>query len=150
MASVGVCGDEGLPSSASPGSMPRTSTSVAAPARRLNVRITRLLCGAARMGHGAMQRIADLLRVFPDVTGLDVVLVRLPVLPPLGQLCRGQLHIQRAGFGVDLDDVAIAEERDRAADCGLRTDMADAEAARCAGEPSVGDQGDLAAHALAI
>src|SRR4029079_1054420 len=114
MASVGVCGDEGLPSSASPGSMPRTSTSVAALARRLNVRITRLLCGAARMGHGAMQRIADLLGVFPDVTGLDIVVVRIRVRAPLGQLCRGDLHSQRAGFRVDLDDVAVAEERDRA------------------------------------
>ena len=49
-----------------------------------------------------------------------------------------------------LDDVAVAQQRDRAADRGLGADMADAEAARRAGEPSVGDQRDLAAHALAV
>ena len=41
-------------------------------------------------------------------------------------------------------------ERDRAADRRLRPDMADAEAARGAGEAAVGDQRDLVAHALAV
>ena len=39
---------------------------------------------------------------------------------------------------------------DRAADRRLRADMADAEAARRAGEAAVGDERDLVAHALAV
>ena len=42
------------------------------------------------------------------------------------------------------------DQRDRAADRRLRPDMADAEAARGAGETSVGDQRDLLALALAV
>jgi hypothetical protein len=53
-------------------------------------------------------------------------------------------------LGVDLDDVAVLQQRDRAADRRLRPDMADAEAAGRAGEAAVGDQRDLAAHALAV
>src|SRR6478609_9161300 len=51
---------------------------------------------------------------------------------------------------VDFDDVAIAQQRDRTADRSFGTDMADAETARRAGEAPVGDQRDLAAHALAV
>ena len=51
------------------GSIPKASAITAALARTLNIRIARLLGGPARMGDGAMQRIADLLGVFPDVTG---------------------------------------------------------------------------------
>ena len=52
--------------------------------------------------------------------------------------------------GVDLDDVAVADQPDRAADRRLRPDMADAEAARRAGETAVGDQRDFVARALAV
>ena len=41
-------------------------------------------------------------------------------------------------------------QRDRSADRRLRADVADAEAARGAGEAAVGDQGDLVAGALAV
>ncbi len=41
-------------------------------------------------------------------------------------------------------------ERDRAADSRLRPEMADAEAARAAGEPPVGHQRHVLAHALAV
>ena len=61
-----------------------------------------------------------------------------------------QVDVERALLAVELDDVAVAQQRDRAADCGFRADMADAEAARAAGEAAVGDQRDLAAHALAV
>ena len=42
------------------------------------------------------------------------------------------------------------EEADRPAERRLRPDMADAEAARAAGEAAVGDQRDLLADALAV
>ena len=48
------------------------------------------------------------------------------------------------------DDVAVLEQRDRPADGRLGADVADAEAARGAGEAAVGDQRDLVAHALAV
>jgi hypothetical protein len=61
-----------------------------------------------------------------------------------------ELDIERAGGGVDDDHVAVAQQADRAADRRLRPDMADAEAARGAGEAAVGDQRHLVAHALAV
>src|SRR5258705_9037368 len=79
-----------------------------------------------------------------------VGLARLPFGSALSQLRIGQLYVKCPDVGVDLDDVAVAQQRDRAADRRFRPDMADAEAARRAGEAAVGDQRDLAAGALAI
>src|SRR4029079_6111250 len=110
----------------------------------------RRLGSPARMGDGAMQRIADLLGVFPYVTGLDVDLVGLPALPALFQFSRRELDVDGALVGVDLDDIAVADERDRAPDRRFRPDVADAEASRRPGEPAVGDQGHLTAGALAV
>src|SRR3546814_19677534 len=56
----------------------------------------------------------------------------------------------RSLLGIDGDDVAVLEQADRAADRRLRPDVADAEAARGAGEAPVGDQRHLVAHALAV
>src|SRR4051794_38963540 len=150
IARVGACGGDGVPSSAGVGSIPKASAITAGLARALNIRIGRLLGGAARMGDRAMQRVPHLLGVFPDVTGSNVALARLPGLAALRKLGFGNLHIQGAFDGVDLDDVAVANQRDRAADRGLRTDMADAEAPGRAGEPAVGDQRHLAAGALTV
>ena len=58
---------DGVPSSERPGSTPKASTNKAALATALNVRIARLLGGGARMSHGPVQGIANLLGVFPDV-----------------------------------------------------------------------------------
>ena len=60
------------------------------------------------------------------------------------------VEIDRAGRGVDGDDVAVAHQRDRPAFRRLGADMADAEAARRAREAPVGDQRDFLAHALAV
>src|SRR5882724_1240606 len=113
IASVGACGGDGVPSSAGVGSIPKASANTAALARALNIRIGRLLGGPARVGDGAVQRIPHLLGVFPDVTGRDVAFVRFPGLAALRKLGVGDLHIQGAFDGVDLDDVAVADERDR-------------------------------------
>src|SRR3954452_23924252 len=113
IASVGACSGDGVPSSAGVGSIPKASAIAAAPARRLNIRIGRLLGGPARMGDGAVQRISHLLGVFPDVSGRNVAFVRLPDLAALRQFGVGDLHIQGAFDGVDLDDVSVANERDR-------------------------------------
>src|SRR5580700_9370281 len=116
----------------------------------LGIRITRLLGTAARMGHRAIARRSDLLGVFPQIAGRVFLGARLPGFGAGGKLGVAELDVQRALFGIELDDVAVANEPDRAAHGGLRPDMADAKTARRTGEAAVGDQRDLAAHALTV
>src|SRR5215469_6564425 len=131
---------------------PRTAT--AAPdARRLmvlDVRIARRLGRSARMGQRAVTRRSDLLGVFPQITGSELASARLPFFRAPIKLSLAELDVERAALGIERDDVAVANERDRPADCRLRTDMADAETARGAGKAAIGNQRDLAAHALSI
>src|SRR3984893_8671056 len=139
-----------VPSKPSAGASPRLSPISTIPSVRSHVRIARLLGRSARMGDGAIERRSDLLGVLPQITRGELFLPRLPILAPPLQLLCGELHIQRAFFRVDLDDVAIAQQRDRPADRGLRADVADAEPERRAGETAVGDERDLAASALPV
>src|SRR5271169_6574289 len=96
----------------------------------LGIRITRLLGTAARMGHRAIARRSDLLGVFPQIARRIFLGSRLPGLGAGRKLAVAQLDVQRALFGIELDDVAVANEPDRAAYGGLGTDMADAKTAR--------------------
>src|SRR5260221_9019044 len=105
---------------------------------------------AAGMGHGALLGVADGLRVFPQGARLVVVPARLPLLAARRQLGVAELDAEGAGLGVDGDNIAVAQQPDRAADRRLRPDMADAEAAGGAGETPVGDERHLLAHALAL
>src|ERR1700689_3662091 len=116
----------------------------------LGIRIARLLGTTARMGHRAIARRPDLLGVFPQIARPIFIGARLPGFGAGGEFGVAQLDVQRALFGIELDDVAVANEPDRAAHGGLRPDMADAKTARRAGETAVGDQRDLAAHALTV
>src|ERR1700748_3778063 len=77
-----------------------------------------------------------------------VGLAWLPFGSTISELGIGQFYVKSPNHRVDLDDVAVLQQRDRAADGSLRSDMTDAETAGCARKTSVGDQGDLAAHAL--
>src|SRR5688572_2808830 len=104
----------------------------------------------AGLRYRALGGRADGLGVFPDRAGLVVVGAGLPGLAALLQLGLGQAHIERALVGVDVDDVAVLDQADRAADRRLRPDMADAEAAGTAGEPAVGDQRHGLAPTLAV
>src|SRR5689334_5855884 len=93
-------------------SPPASATSTPLTARRatpLNVRITRLLDRAARMGHGADARRADLLGVFPQITGGVVFRARLPCARALIKLALRQLDVERPFVAIDLDDVAAAD-----------------------------------------
>src|SRR5579863_8789073 len=112
--------------------------------RALDIRIARLLSRRARMGDGAVAGRSHLLGVFPQIAGGVFACARLPFLPPPLKLILAQLDVERPLVAIELDDIAVADQRDRAADCRFRTDMADAEAARGAGETAVGDQRDLA------
>src|SRR5438874_10103616 len=108
------------------------------------------LLGGAGVGDGAFLGVADGLGVAPERARLVLVPARLPALAALGQFGVAEGDLDGALGGVEGDHVAVAEQRDRAADCRLGPDMADAEAARRAGEAAVGDERDLAAGALAV
>src|SRR3954468_14492554 len=99
-----------------------------------NIRITLLLARATRMGNGSIHRGSDLLGVLPQRTGRMIGLARAPFGFTFRELGVAQFYVKRAGHGVDLDDVAVLQERDRPADRGFRPDMADAEAAGGAGK----------------
>src|SRR5262249_50299867 len=99
---------------------------------------------------GTTDRRPDLLGVLPQIPGSELRLARLPLGLALGEFLGRDLHVERAVHGVDGDDVAVADQRDRAAHGGLRPHMADAEPAGRAGEAAVGDERDLVAHALAV
>src|ERR1700722_16201654 len=73
---------------------------------------------------------------------------RLPFGLAFGKLRVGQFYVKCPDVGVDLDQIAVPQQPDRPTRRRLRPDMADAEPAGSAGEPAVGNQRDLAAHAL--
>src|SRR4051812_38624352 len=126
---------------AQPSAMPRSAS---------DIRIGFLLRRPAGMGDGAVACRPHSLPVAPDGAAGAIVLPRLPMLGALGKLRLGEPDREGADIGVDVDDVAIADEGNRAADRRLRSDMADAEATRCAREASIGDQSELVAHALTV
>jgi hypothetical protein len=64
----------------------------------------------------------------------------LQPLAPLGELLVGDLKRHPPVRDVDRDRVAVLDQRDRAAGCGLRRDVADRQAGGAAGEATVGDQ----------
>src|SRR5215472_18674760 len=108
------------------------------------------LGAGARMGDRAPLGVTHGLGIAPERARLEIVAARLPVLLALDELRVRELDRDRAFVCVNRDDVAIHQEPDRSAHRRLRADMTDAEAARGAGEPAVGDERDLVAHALAI
>src|SRR5262249_40524742 len=115
---------------------------------RLDVRIAPLLVRTTRMSYGPSHSRPNLLGIFPQGARRVIRLARHPFGLAFGKLFVGQLYVKRPGDGIDLDDVPVLQEPDRAADGSLGADMADAETARRTGETAVRDQGDLAAHAL--
>src|SRR5262245_46703877 len=102
------------------------------------------------MGHGTRSRRANLIRILPQGAARERHRRRLPRLGTLLQLVRVELDIEGAFPGVKRNHVAVADERDGAAERGLRADMTDAKPTRGAGEAAVGDERHLVAHALAV
>src|SRR5262245_9694783 len=97
---------------------------------RSDIRIGPDLLGATRVRHGTAARIADLLGVFPQITRGEIHLARRPGGAALVELGLVELNLERALLGVDRDDVAVAQQPDRAAHGRFRPDMANAESAR--------------------
>src|SRR4029450_9467341 len=139
-----------LPSSACAGAVANRPPISNARNRLSTVRIALFLGRTAGVRHCAVDGGTNLLRVFPQATGSVFALARLPLALALGQFVRGKLDVEGTFHRIDLDDVAVTNEPDRPPDRSLRTDVADAEPACCAGEASVGDQRDLLAGALAV
>src|SRR5450631_1797600 len=73
---------------------------------------------------------------------------RLPFGLTFGEFRVGQFYVKYSGVSVDFDDIAVLQKRDRPTHGRFRPDMADAESAGSPRKPAVGDEGDLAAHAL--
>src|SRR5262249_19568783 len=128
-----------LPSNDCVGASPNASPSRISPTSALDIRIARFLFGAAGMRHGAVHCRSDLLAVFPQIARRETPLARLPGFLALGQFVGGNLGVECTFDRVDLDDVAVAEQRDRSADSGLRADVANAKTARRTGKASIGD-----------
>src|SRR6478609_6118979 len=138
----------GAPSNANPGPAAGAAPNINARMIRLDVRIALFLVRTAWMGHSPINRRPNLLGIFPQRTRRMISLSGLPFGLTFSELGVGQLYVKSPDVGVDLDDVTILQQGDRPAHGRFRPDMADAEPAGGAGEPAVGDQGDLAAHPL--
>src|ERR1044071_2153222 len=98
------------------------------------------------MRDSAFHSRADLLCVLPQIPRAELMFARLPILLARSKFVGGQFHVDRASNRIDRDEIAILEKPDRAANSSFRTDVADAEAARRAGEATIGDERNLAAH----
>src|SRR6476469_3256609 len=147
MVGVRGCG-RGAASSAKAALEPSNATPQAA--MRLDVRIGFRFGSTARMGHGAVPRRTDVLRVFPKVARSCRRTARLPFRVTARQFFVRDFHVNGTLDGVEGDDVAIPHQRDRPTDRSFRARMADAEAARRAGEPTISDERDLVAHSLSV
>src|SRR5690349_2571053 len=131
---------------------PRTPNAAQLARRRmaLDVGIAHRLGRSAWVGQRAVTGGSNLLGVFPQITGSELGSVRLPFLGAFIKLRFAELDVERAALGIERDGIAVANVRDGATDRGFRPDMADAEAARRAGEAAIGNQRDLGAHALSV
>src|SRR6516162_250791 len=102
------------------------------------------------MGDGAEIGLPDEL----GVLGEEPALVTRYPRPPSGtsrvQLALSGDQIHTPVGDVDAHSVAVAYERERAADCRLRRHMADADAAGGTGEAPVGDKRHVLPHLLAV
>src|SRR5438552_4479710 len=121
-----AAGASGTPSKLAAGGRPSARPIRPRLTTTLDVRIARFLGRPAGMGHCALARGPDLLGVFPQISGREFGLARLPGFCPRIELCFRQLDVEDAFVGIEHDDVAIAQRPDRTADRGLRPDMADA------------------------
>src|ERR1039457_354669 len=120
---------------------PTTISAAKAPSSLpLHIRIARHFRCRTGMGHRPRPRRPNLVGVLPQIPAPERAHRRFPRRPPLSQLRFVELDVENAALGIDHNDVAVAEKRDRTAQHRLRPHMADAETARGAGEAAVGDQ----------
>ena len=94
----------------------------------LDIRIAMGLGRPSWVGDGTAFGGADRLRVFPQRAGIVVGLAWFPVLTTRFKFGIRKADCELSCDGVELDDVTVADQADRAADGGFGPDMADAEA----------------------
>src|SRR5688572_28808293 len=116
----------------------------------LDIRVDMAFGAGSRVGYRALICGPDILGITPERARLVIVDPRPPFGPAYGEHILGHLQVDRSRLGIDTDDVAILDQRDRPALGRLRADMADAEAPSGAREAPVGDQRHAFAHAQAI
>src|SRR5205085_2160954 len=80
-------------SKASAGAPPRATMAIM-PMAASDIRITLLFGEPARVCHGAAERGADLLGVFPDVAGGELALAWFPIRFPTGEFLVGELDVE--------------------------------------------------------
>src|SRR5438309_2894432 len=107
-------GFTGAPSNANPGAATGVAPSINASMIRLDVRITLFLVRTARMGYSPIHCRPNLLGIFPQRTRRMISLSGLPFGSPFRELRVGQLYVKSSDVGVDLDDVTILQQGDRA------------------------------------
>jgi len=95
------------------------------------------------VGHAAFARGFDVFDVLVERAASALVGRGFPGFAALREFGVGEVDLDRVGFGVDRDLVAVLHERDRAAELSFGGHMADDEACRAAGEAAVGDQRDV-------
>src|SRR6202000_1086140 len=113
----------GAPSKANPGAATGMAPNTNAKMIRLDVRITLFLVRTTWGGNRATHRGLNLLSVFPQHTRCMVGLAGLPFGLTFGQLRVGQLYVKSPDHRVDLDAVAVLQQRDRAPARRFRANM---------------------------
>src|SRR2546429_3558543 len=98
----------------------------------------------------AVWGLADQTCIFGERAGAVPRRPRLPGLPAPGEFLLSNQNVHTAYDGIDLDAIAVAYQRQRAADEGFRGDVTDTHAAGGAGKTPVSDQRNLLAHALPV
>src|SRR6516225_2708705 len=132
-------------SSAKAGPARLRPAATATPKNTLHVRIALHFRRRTGMRDSSVARRTDALGVLPQRSAPIAIVTRLPGGFASRQFFVTQFHRKRAGDRVHADDVAVAQEPDGAAERRLGADMADAKAARAAGETPIRDQRHLLA-----
>src|SRR5579872_4249014 len=113
-----------------------------------NIRIAQLLMRPARMRNRPGYRRPYLLGIFPKSTGRMVSRARSPFGLAPGEFRLAQFYVKDPGNGVDFDDIAVLQQRDRTTNGGFRADMANTEPTCRPRKAPIGDKSDLAPGAL--
>ena len=110
------------------------------------LRITgRSLVSGAGEGGVSLQSLRNL-----AITMGDIAIAGLQLGAALSQLLVGKLDVHRTVRNVDVDDVAVLDQSNRALVRGLRRDVSDRQTGRTSGIAAVGEHGHLLADALAF
>ena len=101
------------------------------------------------VGYAAFGGAFDVLDVLVQSTTRYLQGWSLPEAAPFGNFGLGDCEVKSIGVGVDGDVIAILDQGDWATLLGFGSYVPDDKSMRATAEPTVGDQGDIAAQACA-